>query len=292
MAVLALNKEERFGLGMALAMHGVLVAVLLLRPDTGNVVTPPERITVTISDEVGLRDTAPNPVQEAAANVAPTLGEPAAAEPVEQVEPEPLPPRPEPVVKPVPKPVAKPVAKPVERPQPRPSPAPKAASKPEPAKAAPQKAPAKPASKPAEKQAAQSGGSRVGADFLDGVQSGTSATKTTGTPATSIGPAVQASLSSAISRQLKPKWVAPQGPGAEDLVTILSFNLNRDGSLAGKPQVVRQLGITDVNRPQADRHAEQAVRAVELAAPFNLPEEYYDAWKRVSAFRFDKRLSQ
>jgi hypothetical protein len=56
--------------------------------------------------------------------------------------------------------------------------------------------------------------------------------------------------------------------------------------------VVRQLGITDTNRAQADRHAEQAIRAVRLAAPFDLPEEYYDAWKRVSAFRFDKRLSQ
>ena len=37
---------------------------------------------------------------------------------------------------------------------------------------------------------------------------------------------------------------------------------------------------------------EQAIRAVELAAPFNLPPEYYNAWKRVSSFRFDRKLSQ
>ena len=113
-----------------------------------------------------------------------------------------------------------------------------------------------------------------------------------GTPAAAIGPQVRSALSAAITRQLKPYWQAPQGPDAEELVTYLAFNLNKDGSLSGRPEVVRQSGITDVNRNQASRHAEQAVRAVQLAAPFNLPEEYYDAWKRVSSFKFDKRLSQ
>ena len=84
----------------------------------------------------------------------------------------------------------------------------------------------------------------------------------------------------------------PHIPDAELLVTVLSFNLNPDGTLAGKPQVVSQSGITDGNRPQAGRHAELAVRAVELAAPFDLPAKYYNAWKRVSAFRFDRKLSQ
>jgi hypothetical protein len=109
--------------------------------------------------------------------------------------------------------------------------------------------------------------------------------------AATIGPAVKASLSGAISRQLKPKWQAPQGPDAEELVTVLAFSLNRDGSLAGTPTVVRQLGINDTNRNQAARHAEQAIKAVRLAAPFDLPEEYYAAWKRAQ-FQFDKRLSQ
>ena len=75
-------------------------------------------------------------------------------------------------------------------------------------------------------------------------------------------------------------------------MTILSWSLNPDGTLAGTPRVVRQDGITDANRAQAARHAEQAVRAVQLAAPFNLPAEYYEAWKRVADFRFDRKLSQ
>lgn len=111
-------------------------------------------------------------------------------------------------------------------------------------------------------------------------------------PAALIGPAVQSALAGSISRQLKPHWIVPQGADAEKLVTILSWNLNRDGSLAGTPQVVRQEGVNEMNRAQAARHAEQAIRAVQLAAPFNLSDEYYDAWKRVATFRFDRKLSQ
>jgi hypothetical protein len=144
--------------------------------------------------------------------------------------------------------------------------------------------PAKPETRP--------GGTRVGADFLKGVPAAQSNGPAHNPPAAAIGPAVQSALSGAITRQLKPRWVAPQGADAEKLVTILSWNLNRDGTLAGAPRVIRQDGITDANRPQAARHAEQAIRAVELAAPFELPDEYYDAWKRVASFRFDKRLSQ
>ena len=50
--------------------------------------------------------------------------------------------------------------------------------------------------------------------------------------------------------------------------------------------------ITDANRAQAPRHAEQAIRAVRLAAPFDLPEQYYNAWRHITEFRFDRRLSQ
>jgi hypothetical protein len=107
-----------------------------------------------------------------------------------------------------------------------------------------------------------------------------------------MGPAVRSSLAGAISRQLKPRWVAPQGADAELLVTILAWDMNPDGSLKGAPHVVRQEGITDANRAQASRHAEQAIRAVRLAAPFDLPDQYYDAWKRVASFRFDRKLSQ
>lgn len=135
------------------------------------------------------------------------------------------------------------------------------------------------------------GGSRLGEDFLKGV-AGAPVSKATGAPAAATGPAVQSALAGSISRQLKPHWTVPQGADAEKLVTILAWSLNRDGSLAGTPQLVRQEGVTEVNRAQAARHAEQAVRAVQLASPFSLPNEHYDAWRRVASFRFDRKLSQ
>lgn len=335
MAVIALKKDESLSLGIALLAHAALVAVLLLGERGGTVVKPPERIVVTLSEDVAPTSTSPDPSAQAAPDVAPEIGEAAPAaepappapapepQPVERVQPAPQPrpePRPQPRPEP-PRPVAKPAPKPVPRATPRPTPpkpvakpapkpAPKAAAKPTPKQQPAKQQPAKPATSrtssidrivnksgsSAPTKAAtppkKAGGSRIGDDFLEGVPSGQAATRSNSQPAAAIGPAVKSSLASAISRQLKPRWQAPQGPEAEDLVTILAFNLNKDGTLAGSPRVVRQLGITDVNRAQADRHAEQAVRAVQLAAPFNLPEEYYDAWKRVSEFRFDRRLSQ
>jgi hypothetical protein len=154
------------------------------------------------------------------------------------------------------------------------------------------KAAAAPDADDAKASRAPAGRSRIGKDFLKGVPNAEEAGDSRDAPAAAIGPAVRASLASAISRQLKPYWAAPQGADAELLVTVLAFNLNPDGSLDGRPRVVRQSGITDANRAQADRHAEQAIRAVELAAPFELPEQYYGAWEHVSSFRFDKRLSQ
>lgn len=279
MAAGRLNREEAIGLGVAVAAHAALVALLVLQPPTPVRVPPPERIAVTISEDVGLTSTSPDPASDARPDEAPEIGEPAPPEP------EPAPPRPEPVRRDPPPPPPKVEPKPQPKPQPKASPKPTASPRP----AASRNPAAQASPRPSPTRA---GGSRVGADFLKGVP-GARATGTSQTPpAAAVGPAVRSALSGAISRQLKPHWAAPQGAEAELLVTYLSFNLNPDGSLAGRPTLVRQEGITEANRPQAARHAEQAIRAVQLAAPFDLPAEYHDAWKRVAAFKFDKRLAQ
>lgn len=286
MAAAALRSEERIGLGVAIAFHLALVALLLWRPPLGDVTVPPDRIEVTLSDDVARTSTSPEPLSDARPDVAPELGEPAPPEP-EIVPPAP---RPEPRrAEPRPKPRPRAVASPKPEPRPAPRPAPKAKPSPKPAP----KRHARPAEKPAAKPAKKSGGSRIGEDFLKGVRGARSTGASRNPPAQAAGPEVKSSLLGAISRAIKPHWQGkvPEGADSEKLVTILRWNLNRDGSLAGKPQVVRQEGITPANRPQAPRHAEQAVRAVELAAPFDLPEQYYDTWKRVT-IRFDKRLSQ
>jgi outer membrane biosynthesis protein TonB len=139
MAAVALRNEERIGLAVAIVAHAALVALLLLKPHAPPVVIPPDRVEVTLSDEVGLKSTSPEPNAQAAPDVAPELGEPAPAEPlpappapkVEPPQPEPpkpLPPKPprptakpeppKPAPRPVPRPEPKPVAKRTMRPEP------------------------------------------------------------------------------------------------------------------------------------------------------------------------------
>jgi outer membrane biosynthesis protein TonB len=313
MAAAALRSEERIGLIVALAAHVALVGLLLVQRPAA-IVMPPDRIEVTISEDVGLTSTSQEPRAQAAPDVAPQIGEPPQAEPEPQPEPPaPEPPRPEPPRPAPPKADPRPQPKAEPRPQPKatPRPAPKAEPRPQPKasapatprpapKAAASPAPSRPAPKAAASPAAQpraadrpTGGSRIGDDFLKGVPGAREAGPSRNPPAQAAGPAVTASLLGAISRALRPHWQgkAPEGADAEKLVTVLRWSLNRDGSLAGRPEVVRQEGITDANQPQAGRHAEQAIRAVQLAAPFDLPEEHYNTWRRVT-IRFDKRLSQ
>ena len=104
-----------------------------------------------------------------------------------------------------------------------------------------------------------------------------------------FGATEQAALSSAITRQLRPRWSAPSGVDVELLVTVIAWELNEDGTLKGTPRVVSQTGINDSNRPQASVHAERAIRAVQLAAPFNLPPQFYSRWRRLQ-WTFDRRL--
>lgn len=262
MASKSLAREEKYALPLAVGLHVLLAAALLWKPVGDAIVQPPERVSVSLTHEAGLTSTAPIPVSDAAP--------PAAGDSLDEMPPEPsveaLPPsRSEPVVRPAAR--AEPTA--ARQPAPRRTQAPRET----------RQAPAK---------TAEPKGS-IDSNFLGG-RGTNKAGEDSGTPAAEIGPRVRNSLAASISRQLKPHWSAPQGADAEQLVTILAFDLNRDGSLNGSPRVVRQTGVTPANRAQAGRHAEQAIRAVRLAAPFNLPEEYYDAWKRVSDFRFDRRL--
>ena len=248
-----LRREERIGLGVAAVAHVALLAALVFNVrDEPTRLPVPERMEVSLASEVSLESTAPDPAAEAQAAVAPELApEPAPAPEPTQAREEA---RPEPPTR---TPVTRPTSRPTQRAEPRPTP-----------------------TRPA-------GGSRLGPDFLPGAGSSEG---DQGTPAATFGAAEQAALSQAINRQLKPHWSAPQGVDAEKLVTVLSWELNPDGSLKGRPQVVSQTGITDSNRPQASLHAERAIRAVQLAAPFDLPEEFYDRWKRIRSWRFDRRL--
>lgn len=300
-----LSKQEAAGLVIAAAAHVALLVVLSLAPPGKTVKPPPERMEVTFSEEISDQSTSPDPMAQAAPDVAPELGEPQ-PEPVTQPQPLPEPPKPVPAP-PQPQPKPRPVpAPPMPAPRPQPKPAPQrptpakplpakpAPAKPAPPKAAPAKAaPAKPGdTSPRRRPDSPAGGSRIGTDFLKGIP-GSAKPGTAKTPAAAVvGPEVKASLASAVARQVKAHWSGPQGVDIDKLVTVLAWELNPDGTLVGRPRLVSQTGVTPSNEAQAKRHVELAIRAVQLAAPFDLPEEYYGNWKRVGPFRFDKRLSQ
>ena len=259
-----MDRAERAGLGIAVVAHAVLFTALSL-----NLLKPPalpkiqtDPIEVLIVDKVALESSAPDPSPAAApapAEVVPP--EPEVATPT----PTPLPPKPQPV--PQPKPVPKPVVKPVA----------KTASKP----AKPLQESVKPTRRPG-----------LSRDLVSGLSDTPKANSVaSGTPAKTASPAVASSIGAEIRRQLKPHWKSPSGADVELLRTTLIVRLKRDGSIDGSPTLDAQSGANESNRSQARLHVDQAIRAVRLAAPFNLPSEYYDAWKVIRP-TFDKRLSQ
>ncbi|MEM6907446.1 MAG: energy transducer TonB [Pseudomonadota bacterium] len=254
----AFAREDRIAVPIAVALHIGVVALLVLQPAPDPFAGGAQRMTVSLASEVSLEATAPAIVPESRAAIAPTLSDDPspASEPVEpQVAAAPLP---DPRAAREPRPANSPVA--------RPAPTP-----PQPA--------------------ANRGGSRIGNDFLTG-QGGSTSTDETRIPASQIGPSAKASIVQAIVRQVRPHWTAPQGIDADRLVSVLAFELDEEGRLKGRPRVINQSGLTDSNRPQAPLHAERAIRAVQLAAPFDLPDEYYNAWKSIRGARFDRNLSQ
>ena len=264
------HSEDGVGLLVAIVLHVLLVAVLAAQIFFAPSERPiPERMTVSLATEVSLESTAPDPVAESRAAIAPTLSD-----------------TPSPPIEEAPTETASETTPPP-RPQTQPSPRPQTRSstpdtsprrRPEPTRQPPRRQPAE-----------RPSGTRIGDNFLQGQGAATN-TDETRIPANQIGRSARASLQQAINRQLRPYWDAPSGLDAEKLVTVLAFRLNEDGSLNGRPRVVSQSGINDSNRPQAALHAERAIRAVQRAAPFDLPDEYYNAWKNIREWRFDRRL--
>lgn len=265
-----LSAEEGAGVAVAIAAHAAL-AVALAWHATREIdpIIPPERIDVSLATEVSLESTAPDPSAEPAASYAPVLTDVPQA-PNEPITAPPVQPTAAPSTTPRVPPTTRPSARSTSRPTPAPSPSSRATTRPTPTPTATRRA----------------GGSRLGENFLEGTSSSEGSG---GTPAANFGPREAAALNSAVQRQLRPHWTAPQGSDAERLVTIVRFRLNRNGSLSGEPSCIRQTGQTASNARQVPIHCERAIRAVRLASPFNLPEQFYDQWRTITS-QFDRRL--
>lgn len=182
-------------------------------------------------------------------------------------EPMPAPPLPEPVVRPTPAPTPKQVA----RPKAQPKQTPPAAAKAQP-KAAPKAPPAR------DRPARPTG-------RLDGIAEGLSKSQpkspaSKGAPAAATAAEVRRSIDVSIKAEVSPRWNSCRvsGVDVDQLKTVVKFRLTQSGALAGFTSVTTS-GENDSNKFQIQRHQECAKRAIELAAPFDLPEENYSFWQ-------------
>jgi len=274
-----MDRTDQKGLGLAVLAHLLLFAALTISiaKRVPPAQPPVEAMDVQLVDAVGLRSAAPNPATEAPQEMqAPEQAPPQEAPPPA---PSPTPPTPKPAeAKPTPTP---------------PSPVPAIKPKPQP--------PSKPlsdilkdvrataknerAGSEAQSKADRASAERVGA-LLKGVI-GASAGKGENARAAITGAAMNG-LAAAIKRQVQPCYElgALGGTPAMQIVTTLRLRYNKDGSVAGNPQIVEQTGINAGNRAYAQQIAEVARRAVLRCAPVHLPAELYEGgWDDLN-FRF------
>lgn len=278
-----LDKADQKGIGLAVAGHLALLAVLTI--GISRRVPPihaaPQTMDVQLVDAVGLQSAAPAPATEAPQQqTAPEAGPPEEAPPPEPV--------PQPV--PTPKAVKEPVPAP---PAPKPEPAPKKEAK----KAEPPPKPAQRLSSDflkdistaakTEAKGATAGkgsrttGSKLGPDFLKGIASA-SAGKGTTARATITGPAMNG-LAAAIKRQVQPCYElgALGGTPAMQIVTVLQLRFNKDGSVQSA-QVVEQTGVDGSNARYKQQMAEVSRAAVLRCSPLRLPAELYaGGWENI-----------
>jgi len=270
-----MERADRNGLGFAIVGHLLLFAALTIgiakrvppaRP-------PVEAMDVQLVDAVGLRSAAPQPATEAPQEMqAPDQGTPTEAPP-----PTPSAAPPEPA-KEKPAPVA---------PSPAPAVKPKPPSRPlsDILKDVQSKARNEQAGSNAQAKADRAAAARIGS-LLKGVI-GASAGKGE-TARAAVSGAAMNGLAAAIKRQVQPCYELGglSGTSAMQIVTTLRLRYNKDGSVAGNPQLVEQTGINDGNRAYAQQIAEVARRAVLRCSPVHLPAELYEGGWDDLDFRF------
>jgi hypothetical protein len=190
MTARALRPEELAGLALAALGHAALVWVLV-NAKPPEPLPEPDRVSVTLSEEVGAVSTSPDPTANPEADKGPVLGEPAPEpEPVPQAKPEPVPQPKASAAPPPPRPAPSQAAK---------TPPPKAA----PPKAAP-KAAAQPKAPPAKSPPARAGASNFNDAFSGGIPGGTGKAKNP--PAAQASAQQVSSWTSLIGSKVRGPW--------------------------------------------------------------------------------------
>ncbi len=268
----AVRGNEGRGIAIAVAAHVLIIGLLSVQWTAGDRRFDNPPMEVDLIAETAVQSTAPI-ITEAPPSA--RLGEEDAVD-IAAPEPIPTPPVPEPIVRQTPSPTPKQVARPV--------PTPPKKQPPAVTKAAPKAAPKTP---PAKKTQTGPTGR------LDGIIEGlgreqTKAPPNKGAPAAATAAEVRRSIDVSIKAKVGPRWnrCNVSGVDVEQLKTVVKFRLTQAGALAGFSSVTTT-GQNDSNRFQVARHQECAKKAIEVAAPFDLPEENYSYWQNYT-LDFDK----
>lgn len=262
-----MERAEATGLGVAVVGHVALFAALSLALFRAPSLIPPsDAIEVSFAEDVALQSASPAPAAEPPAPAtAPDLG--AIEEAPSAPSPSPAPPQP------IPR---------------RATPAPERASPVAQTDPRDRRRPENARNRPGHESRAP----RLGDLNLDNIGRDPSPNRSRNPPAQMTGQAA-ANIAQAILRQIQPcadRQIDP-GPGANQIVTAINLRLNRDGSMAARPRVVRQTGINDENRRYADRVADLAIASFTGCAPLRgLPAELYDVPRGWSNFTMNYRL--
>lgn len=265
-----MERAEATGLGVAVVGHVALLAALTLGLFVAN--NPPpvsDAVEVSFVDEIALESASPTPAAEPPAPAtAPDLGAIEEAPPAPSPTPAPAQPTPR-------------------RATPTPAPeraAPKAQTDPR-----DRRRPENARNRPGHESRAP----RLGDLNLDNLGRDPSRSRTPAAPAATMNAQAAANIAQAILRQIQPcadRQIDP-GPGASRIVTRINLRLNRDGSMAARPRMVRQSGVDDENRRYAERVADLAINTFASCAPLRgLPAELYDVPRGWSNFIMDYRL--
>lgn len=254
---------EKNSVAVAVALHVVVIALLSVQWTAGDRRFDNPPMEVDLIAETAATSTAPE-ISELPP--AARLGEEYSDE-IYTPDPLPTPPVPEPIAQPEPAPAPKQVTRPTPAPPKKKQPATeKPTPKPTP-KATPKKSAARPTGR------------------LDGIAEGLSKSQpkqasSRGAPAAATAAEVRRSIDVSIKAAVRPRWDSCRvsGVDVDQLKTVVKFRLSRSGGLAGFTSVTTT-GENASNKFQVQRHQECAKRAVELAAPFDLPEDEYDFWQ-------------
>lgn len=239
-----LDRAELTGTGAAVVFHVALIAAMSMSLASIDRDPEPPAMEVELVEEAGLQSASPEPPAPLPASQAPEIGPAIEPTPAPRIESPP----PVPSVKPSP-----PKPQSVERARPSPSP--------------PQRAePARPAPRV----------SRLGDDFLKGIEDA-SADAAPPRPAARFDARAQANVAKLIADQIRPcaQQQRELGPGANRIQVTLNLQLFPSGRLKRSPTVVRVTGEDDENAQFVELVVNQAIASYRQCSPLRLPAELY-----------------